>query len=151
MAGTQITIEVDDREAQKLLRRLERFGDDRMLEFYRDAGPALVRSTRERAEREEAPDGSPWEPLSEDYAEWKAEKRPGVPILKFDFHMLGDMLSYQASPTELLWGTNAIWGATHQFGRDVIPAREWLGFSEDDSEELLDILEEHLDDAINDR
>jgi phage virion morphogenesis protein len=149
MAGTTATIEIDDKEARELLGRLARFGSDRLLEFYRDVGPDMVRRTRERAEREEAPDGSAWAPLSPAYAAYKARKRPGVPILKFDFHMLGDMFSYQARPDELLWGTNAVWGATHQFGdrERGIPKREFLGLSDDDAKVLIEILSEHLEDA----
>lgn len=149
MAGVTVTIEIDDYAAQALLTRLQRFGDDRLLDFYRDVGPQMVRSTRERGKQQVTPGGQPWTPLSEDYAEWKREKRPNVPILQFDFHMLGDMLSYQASPDELLWGTNAKWGATHQFGRGGIPEREWLGVSADDRDYLLEALTEHLEAAAN--
>jgi phage virion morphogenesis protein len=149
MAGVTVTIEIDDYAAQALLTRLQRFGDDRLLDFYRDVGPQMVRSTRERGKAQVTPTGRAWEPLSPAYAKYKAKKRPGVPILEFDFHMLGDMLSYQASEAELLWGTNAAWGATHQFGRDGIPAREWLGLSADDRNYLLEALAEHLEAAAD--
>jgi phage virion morphogenesis protein len=150
MAGVSITIDIDDREVQAQLARLLQFGGARMREFFLDAGPELVRTTRERGERQVSPDGVPWVPLSEDYAAWKAKKRPGMPILKFDFHMLGDMLSYQARESELLWGTNALWGATHQLGDESrgIPERPWLGLSPDDSSTLIDMLNEHAEDAL---
>jgi phage gpG-like protein len=43
-----------------------------------------------------------------------------VPILKFDFHMLGDMASWQTDGNDaVLVGTNAPYGAIHQFGGTI--------------------------------
>jgi len=84
-----------------------------------DIGEYLLMATRERAARQVAPDGAPWQALSPAYQRWKARKRPGLPILKFDFHMLGDQLAYQVEGDELLVGTNAPYGAAHQFGATI--------------------------------
>jgi phage gpG-like protein len=44
--------------------------------------------------------------------------------LKFDFHMLGDQLAQQVAGDTLLVGTNAKYGAIHQFGGSINrPAR----------------------------
>lgn len=89
-----------------------------------DIGEYLVQATRDRAQREVSPDGTPWAALSPRYKKFKDRKRPGVPKLKFDFHMLGDQFTHQVAGDELLVGTNAKYGAIHQFGGDVnIPAR----------------------------
>lgn len=90
-------------------------GDGREL-MLGQMGEYLMRSTRERAAREETPAGNKWRPLSPNYAKWKAKKRPGVPMLKFDFHMLGDQFAWQVDTDGLLLGTNAPYGAIHQFG-----------------------------------
>lgn len=79
-------------------------------------GEYLMRSTRERAAQEIDPSGKKWKALSPGYAKWKAKKRPGVPILKFDFHMLGDQFAHQVDGDVLYVGTNAPYGARHQFG-----------------------------------
>lgn len=87
-----------------------------------DIGEYLVRSTRERAEREVSPDGTAWAALSPRYKKFKDKK--GVPKLKFDFHMLGDQFTHQVAGDELFVGTNAKYGAIHQFGGEIkIPAR----------------------------
>lgn len=88
-------------------------GKELLLGHY---GEYLLRSTRERGAREVDPDGNKWRALSPAYARWKAKKRPGVPILKFDFHMLGDQFAWQLDGDDLLVGTNAPYGARHQFG-----------------------------------
>jgi phage virion morphogenesis protein len=98
-------------------------GDGQRL-MLEDIGEYLLRSTRDRAAQEKAPDGTPWAPLSPRYKRFKDKKRPGVPKLKFDFHMLGDQFSQQVAGDTLLVGTNAKYGAIHQFGGDIDrPAR----------------------------
>jgi phage virion morphogenesis protein len=150
MAGNTAYIEVDDKQVRAALDRIIAFGTAAILEFYRDVGEEMLIRTRARAAREEDPQGIPWVPLSPRYKRYKDRKRPGVPKLKFDSHMLSDMLSYQATAAELLWGTNAEWGATHQFGDPDrgIPARPWLGLSGDDASAIVDIALEHLQDAV---
>lgn len=117
MAGARVEISKDTATPalKRLIARLQGDGRDLMLGHM---GEYLMRSTRDRAAQEIDPDGRKWAALSPGYARWKAKKRPGVPILKFDFHMLGDQLSYQVDPDGLLLGTNAPYGARHQFGGD---------------------------------
>lgn len=118
MAGARIEITKDT--ARPALRRLiaQLQGEGRAT-MLADMGEYLLRSTRERAAKQVDPSGTPWQPLSPKYKRWKDKKRPGVPILKFDFHMLGDQLSYQVQEDALLVGTNAPYGAAHQFGQTV--------------------------------
>lgn len=107
-------------------------------------GEYLVRSTRERAARQVDPDGDKWPALSPAYARRKAKKRPGVPMLKFDFHMLGDQFSHQVDSQGLLVGTNAPYGAAQHFGRGALPERRWLGLSRIDRTRLLEIADDHI-------
>lgn len=192
MAGARV--EITRNTASPKLKRLAArlHGEGRQL-LFADMGEYLLRSTRERAAKQIDPDGNKWRALSPGYAKWKAKKRPGVPILKFDFHMLGDQLSYEAGQDELLVGTNAPYGAIHQFGgtvhraahsrklafgkdkpnrmkvfarsgsKDVdheqwatvdaydvtLPARPWLGLSQEDDTELLAIVVDHLGEALD--
>lgn len=105
-------------------------------------GEYLVGSTRDRAVRQVDPDGRRWRALSPAYARWKQKVRPGVPILKFDNHMIGDQFTHQLDGDDaVLVGTNAVYGAKHQFGP---PARPWLGVSDDDAEEIIAIARNHL-------
>lgn len=151
MAGARIEIEVDDAAVMAVLgraqARLEPAGVETLLD---DIGEYLLRSTRERAALEVDPDGRPWRPLEKEYARWKAKQRPGAPILVFDFHMLGDQLSHQVDGDTLYVGTNAKYGAVHQFAGD--PPRAWLGISRfsGDEDEIRQITLDYLQAALDD-
>ncbi|MGO1072316.1 phage virion morphogenesis protein [Lysobacter sp. CA199] len=143
MAGARI--EFDRRDVDRAMQALTgTLGDKGRTLLFKDIGEYLLRSTRERAATQRDPNGKLWETLSPPYKARKQHKRPGVPILKFDFHMLGDQFSYQVIGSTLYVGTNAIYGATHQFGRDPIPARPWLGLSKADHEEIPLIVKDHV-------
>lgn len=115
-ARVEITKDTASPALRRVLARLQGDGREQLLGHM---GEYVMRSTRERAEREVDPDGKKWRALSPGYARWKAKKRPGVPILKFDFHMLGDRFSYQVDADGLLVGTSAPYGAIHQFGGTI--------------------------------
>lgn len=144
MAGVSdvITIEIGDREIRDGLRALEtKLGDLRPV--FRDIGESLLNSTRERFNTQTAPDGSPWAPLSPDYK--KRKKKHSDLILTLNGYLRGT-LGYSAMKDELRIGTPMIYGAAHQFGRPEInlPARPFLGLSDDDTAMILDALSEWL-------
>lgn len=150
MAGARIEIEVDDATVRDVLAQVQaRLEPAGMTTVLDDIGEYLLRSTRERAVLEVDPDGRKWRPLEEGYAHWKAKKRPGAPILVFDFHMLGDQLSHQVDGDTLYVGTNAKYGAVHQFSGD--PPRAWLGISRfsGDEDEIRQITLDYLQAAID--
>lgn len=149
MSGARVTIGVDDADVRAMLGRIADFGEAPPRAMFADMGEALVISTRDRAARQVDPDGVPWLDLSPKYQAYKDKKRPGVPILKFDFHMLGDQFGYQVGDTFLDVGTNAIYGAIQQLGGRGIPAREYLGISDDDADLLAEILGDHLQAVID--
>ncbi len=150
MSGAFFSIELNDEGMRAAFARLQSaVGGDGLRIALGDIGEAMKTATQARAAREESPDGTPWVDLSPKYKKRKAARRPGVPKLKFDGHLLGDMFSWQRDGDDaVLVGTNAIYGATHQFGRGGIPARPFLGLSEDDKTEILDILGDHLRTAL---
>ncbi|HEL5341099.1 TPA: phage virion morphogenesis protein [Stenotrophomonas maltophilia] len=117
MAQFEVTLDSATPGLADALRQLE--GEARQL-ILKDWGEYLLRSTRERAAKERDPTGRRWRALEPSYKRWKQKKRPGVPILKFDFHMLGDMASWQTDGNDaVLVGTNAPYGAIHQFGGTI--------------------------------
>jgi len=87
-----------------------------MTTLFADIGEYLLRSTRDRAARQISPEGSAWQALSPRYKARKDKERPGLPMLKYDNHMLGDRLSYQVEGGALLLGTSAPYGARMHFG-----------------------------------
>ncbi len=155
MAGARIELDVNTDTAAAALdfvsARLSPEGRKLLLS---DIGEYLLRSTRDRGVDQVDPDGNRWRALEPSYARWKKKKRPGVPILKFDNHMLGDQLSWQLDgDAAVLVGTNAIYGAIHQFGsRDPhrgIPARPWLGISDQDADEIVQLTQDHIRAALS--
>ncbi len=118
MAGARIEITQDTATpaVQKALKGLAGDAVRLMLSYI---GEYLVRVTRERAQKQISPDGEPWAALSPRYKAWKDKKRPGLPILRLDFHMMGDRFTFQVGDQELQVGTNAKYGAIHQFGGDI--------------------------------
>lgn len=149
MAGGFVKIDIEDNSdkvGEALQRLAARVG--RLTPVFRDIGEYLHQAHEERFDAQKDPQGNPWQPLSERYKARK--KRNADKILVLD-DLLGGTLRYQATADSLLFGTDRIYGATHQFGDDDrgIPARPFLGLSRDDEAEALRLIEEHLIDAVS--
>jgi len=142
MAGASVSTEVDSREVMAALNRLVT-GLQQLTPALRDIGEMLQLSHDQRFKDQKSPEGAPWAPLSDAYKKTKA-KHPDR-LLLLEGYLSGG-LSYQIQGKSLLFGTNSIYGASHQFGRAeaAIPARPWLGLSGNDETEVLEILQEHL-------
>lgn len=140
MAGANVTL--DDAQLQRLFKDLIKQGSD-LEPVFRDIGEHLLISHPERFEQQVSPDGDLWEPLA---PKTKARKKRNKSKILIESGDLMEMLSYDADSDELLFGTNKIYGATHQFGDEDrnIPAREWLGLSDDDVDVITDIVRRHL-------
>jgi phage virion morphogenesis protein len=147
MAGAAIAInvEINDREVVAALRRLLSAGAD-MEPVFRVIGERLLINTRSRFARQESPEGVAWAPLSPAYRARKKRNQDKILTARGYLH---DTLRYQASATGVELGTDRIYGATHQFGRDGIPARPFLGLSGGDRQDILSIVSDHLRRAIS--
>jgi phage virion morphogenesis protein len=166
MAGAFIEVEVkvSDQAVLDKLAALRRLGAD-LRPVFLEIGQHLDRSTRERWDRAEAPDGRKWAPLQPSTLARK--KKNADKILVLNAH-LRDTLAAQATADSLKFGSNRVYAAVHQFGaqkgafglfsivrtrRQVpipwgdIPARPFLGISADDRAEILAILADHLGSA----
>jgi phage virion morphogenesis protein len=144
MAGNFISVELTGEK--RLIKVLDKFiKQGQSLEpAFAEIGEYLLESHQERFKLEVAPDGTPWEPLAPKTLRKKDDDR----ILQQSGTMR-DTLAYQISGDQLTFGTNMIYGATHQFGReaDGIPARPFIGLATgqwNDEDEILDILKSHL-------
>ena len=111
-------------------------------------GEELLISTDERFDSETAPDGRPWAPLNAEYAAWKRKFHGHDRILKLRGY-LRDTLRYQATDVSVAIGSNRVYSAIHQFGgqagrehKATIPARPYLGVSDDDVAAILEIIED---------
>jgi len=143
MSGAAVNIDItgQDRVVQAL-NDIERLGAD-LKPALADIGEYLMLAHEERFDAQESPEGEAWEPLSEQYKARK--KRNKSKILVLD-DLLAGTLRYQTTASSLLFGTDRVYGATHQLGREEagIPARPFLGLSGADEAEALRLIGAHM-------
>lgn len=142
MAGASIQVDFQDQAIQQALDKLIDRSDD-MSELFEAIGISLEGSHDDRWDAQQSPDGSPWAPLRPRTQARK--KRNADKILTLD-GFLRDSLAFNAGRDSLEFGTNLIYGATHQFGADDrnIPARPFLGISDDDEAMIEETLHDYL-------
>ncbi len=145
MAGTFLQVSVDDRKLTAALERLAAVCA-RPREALVEIGEYLLESTEQRFSDQADPEGRPWAPLSPAYQARKKKRKDLILVLN---GYLADFQAPQVSDDEVSVGTNLVYAATHQFGRPEanIPARPFLGLSDDDRAEILAILTEHIERA----
>lgn len=129
---------------------------DRLLRGLKNPTPMLwdlanagESQTRRRIEVEkQGPNGERWPEWSPDYA---ATRHGGQSLLESTGALLDSLTAFADAQTAG-WGTNVTYAAIHQFGGKAgrrqtaeIPARPYLGVSDDNLKELLDIAERWLD------
>lgn len=171
MAG--VILEGDWVRLSRTLRKMQLSQQD--LKILNEQIGAVVReSTRARFDTEEAPDGTAWKPLSEATLISRARKRTGgrfrtkrgkiskraqnvmgsARILK-DTGGLRASISSKARPEGVAVGTNKVQAAIHQFGGPAgrgkkvqIPARPYLGVSNEDAKDIHALLTEFVEGRI---
>ena len=140
--------------AEKVRRRLDklvRAGQD-AAPLMRDIGEHVLTSTRDRFDSQTAPDGTPWEPLSDDTK--RRKKRNKDKILTLDGDLRGN-LAYRAGRDSVEIGSPSVYAGTHQFGAlhgafgatsrngpipwGDIPERPFLGLSDADRAEIEEL------------
>ncbi|KXV00276.1 virion morphogenesis protein [Gluconobacter potus] len=129
-------------------------------------GPLMVRSTRHRIEQGVDPEGAPFEPLNPLYALTK--EGPGILRGRaWNISGLYASMTSQVRGNVLVWGSGKPYAPVHQFGAVIqpkkgnhlsfemgghlfhvdsvfVPARPFLGFTEQDREDVVDALEGFL-------
>lgn len=119
MAGTHYKVTVRDRQVTAALERLAAADRNLIPPFLKNAGELLIKSTRQRFDREVDPSGARWTALNPEYAAGKRSRK----ILQ-ESGMQGGLLGsivYRVSGGTLAWGTNKIYGALMHFGGTVVP------------------------------
>jgi phage virion morphogenesis protein len=160
MTGVRVTI--DDAALRQALAALARVGRD-PSPALKALGPLLVSSTRDRITRERAPDGGAWSRLNPAYAAGK--RGPGILRERAMRGGLFGSLTSQVDGSVLRLGTNKIYAAAQQFGATIvprnaerlafrlgkrmvfarkvtIPARPFLGISDDDRQTIVEVFED---------
>ncbi len=110
-----------------------------------EIGEHLLESTQNRMSKEVSPDGQAWEPLKPETIIRKQKTGQSDKILR-GYGTLADLLNYQLGIDQLMFGSNEEYAASMHFGREDanIAAREILGFTDEDENEILAIFHRHL-------
>ncbi|MCE7915418.1 MAG: phage virion morphogenesis protein [Nitrosomonas sp. PRO4] len=162
--GVVYRISVDDRQIQSALDRLITVGQS-PREVMRDIATYGENSTRDRFKTGTDPDGNAWKPSL------RVQEKGGKTLI--DSNRLLSSITSQSGNDFAEWGTNVIYAAIHQVGGEIrpkaakslffkvadgtarrvkkvtIPARPFLGINAEDEENILDIVNQHLADAVN--
>lgn len=117
MAGATLTFDYQD-ALNTLLRTQAALADPAPL--LADMGEKLLEFHQQRFNEQKSPDGEPWKILSNRYWYWKRRHKSGNvdKVLTLDGH-LRNTLRWQINANELLFGTDRIYGAVHQFGATI--------------------------------
>lgn len=124
---------------QQALMRVSRFRRTVLLD---QLGDLMLAQNRRRLDTEkESPDGEAWESLSPEYA----ARKGGGELLEESGQLL-DSLQAQSGSDGVSLGSDLLYAAVHLHGDDArgIPARPYLGFSDDDLEDLGELAESFL-------
>ncbi|MEX2475058.1 phage virion morphogenesis protein [Marinobacter sp.] len=154
MAG--INVEVDDAELRKALSKLENM-DQHFDGLYAQMGAYLVRKTKDRFRAEESPDGTPWAPLSQETTLSEgnpfSKRKNRDKVLTESGDLMG-LLRFQVDGNTLEVGSNQPYAAMMHFGgktsprsmipNATVPARPFLGVSDDDSAHILKLVERYV-------
>lgn len=145
MAGTFLDISVHTKDVEQAFVRLQHAAAHMQLVFA-DIGEYMLRSTDERFREGVDLAGHQWQPLSPEYLARKPKNQDKVLVLSG--HLMNNSLVSKPSAIGLLFGSNSIYAATHQFGRDGIPKREFIGLSTADERDILEIIGDYLSGSI---
>ncbi len=150
----------------QLLRVLERTGD--LSPLMSDMGEHMVNSTHNNFESSTSPDGTAWAAnsattfgsmlgASDTNKSGRVNKRGSNKIMNkrplIANHTLMQSIHYEAASTGVTIGTNLVYGAMMHFGGSKeaypnlwgdIPARNYLGASEDDVVILIEMASQYL-------
>ena len=144
-----IEIEIDDREINETLDRLIRAAVD-LTPAMRKASRVMLEAAEDAFASESDPvTGNSWPDLLDATKERRAKqgKWPGR-ILQVQGNLVNSITrDYGADFAEV--GSNEPYAATHQFGDDRrnIAKRPFLGLSDDDLDEIHQVLADYLDEA----
>ncbi len=149
----RILVDYDDKDVTRMLQRLIDAGIN-PRQALGEIGLELKESTKKRFESQSGPDGTPWAPNSEVTIARKGEKPPLTNV-----GTLMDQINYQLSGNDTLEvGSPTIYAAMQQFGGTKsafphlwgdIPARPFLGVSDEDEAMIIDIFNSYLADQVS--
>lgn len=139
-----------------------------MTPVMSDLGEYLIAATKDRFKAGTAPDGAKWAPKSaatlQRYGARKSNRVDVRPLFG-PTRLLSKKIFYEADARSVSWGSNLSYSAVMQFGAAKgafgqmsngspipwgnIPARPYIGISDEDQAQILATLEEWLEGAAD--
>ncbi|NOR71664.1 MAG: phage virion morphogenesis protein [Methylomarinum sp.] len=148
-----IEIEFDSQTVLNALQNLQQASSD-LEPALVEIGEMLTESTKQRFESASSPNGNAWPSNSK----VTTSRKPGNKPLIGETGLLMDTINYQlVGDNTLEVGSPMEYAAMQQFGGNKsefpwlwgdIPARPFLGVSDEDEKEILDIVHDHLQLAL---
>jgi len=145
-----IGVQYDLAGVARLQERIAKLGNlDRRELLEQLAGVAESQTRRRISEEQKSPGGEPWQAWSANYA---ATRHGGQSLLQGEGDLVDSIIS-EIEVDEALIGSNLVYAAIHQHGGTPdmapgpagIPAREYLGFSQDNLDEIESVADRWLD------
>lgn len=145
-----IGVQYDLASVARLQERISKLGNiDRRNLLEQLAGVAESQTRKRINEEQQSPAGEPWQAWSADYA---ATRHGGQSLLQGEGDLV-DSITSEIEGDEALIGSNLVYAAIHQHGGTPdmapgpagIPAREYLGFSQDNLDEIEAVADRWLD------
>ena len=150
MAGAAIILEWQGLD--KAVTALDRVADLQPVELLDVAGGVIESQTRRRiADEKTSPGGEEW-------PEWSivtaGTRHSGHSLLVGELDLI-DSIQYIVGGNEVEIGSPLVYAAIHNFGGEAgrggsteIPAREYLGLSDDNSQELEEVFTDLIEGAL---
>lgn len=145
-----IGVQYDLASVARLQERIAKLGNlDRRSLLEQLAGVAESQTRKRINEEQQSPGGEPWQAWSANYA---ATRHGGQSLLQGEGDLV-DSITSEIEGDEALIGSNLVYAAIHQHGGTPdmapgpagIPAREYLGFSQDNLDEIEAVADRWLD------
>lgn len=138
MVGVRITL--DTRNLDRLHHTIQGLSDLDTSTLMPRLGEYLLSSTQDRFSSQTAPDGTAWQALQPRTIKYK---RHNPARILTERGSLRRSIHYQKlGPDSVAVGTNLVYGATHQYGRGGIPARPFLGLSNQDRDNIRSTIQD---------
>jgi len=164
MPGLSILVDVQGKEVQQALRRLDRGAGD-LTPVFNALGLLMVGDVQDRMERGVDPRGQKWAPLRPSTKAIRLRRGWGLtPLIRTGSGQLFQSWSHRAAPDELVVGSSRIYAGTMHFGARKgafgsmsngspipwgnVPARNLLP-DEAPEEQLDELLEAHFSGRAN--
>lgn len=147
MAGFALSYDIS--EIKGAAQFIQDLGDLDRIELLNDLGSEVENQTRRRIDSEKTdPSGDAWSEWSDEY---KKTRHGGQSKLQGEGDLF-ESIQQAVDSDSVTVGSNLIYAAIHQYGgEDVgipIPARAYLGFSEENEEDLLAVVETYIEDHL---